>query len=347
VSTGKENKREANDWLRDRLLEAKQGLAMPHDKVTIQELVTELFKQYDVDGRKTKDDDERRWKLHLKPFFGACKAMDVTRAMIRQYIAERKTQKDFHDNFPKNATINRELSILREAYNLAVTDERLRHMPSFKKLLLDESGNVRRGFLKDNQYEALARETSAIGLWLRAMFEIYYAYGWRRSEPLENVSVRLLDFEHRTISIEHSKNGEGRTVKMTQKVFELLKACCEGKGENDFVFTREGGNVVKDFRESWKKATMAAGVPGLLVHDLRRTGARNMRRAGVDRDVIMKIGGWKTDSVFRRYNIVDEADLHEAATALDKKRETSQLSHNLPAKEKQPDSKQTQDATIQ
>ena len=72
-----------------------------------------------------------------------------------------------------------------------------------------------------------------------------------------------------------------------------------------------------------------------------------MRRAGVDRDVIMKIGGWKTDSVFRRYNIVDETDLHEAATALDKKRETSQLSHNLPANEKQPDSKQTQDAAIQ
>ena len=36
-------------------------------------------------------------------------------------------------------------------------------------------------------------------------------------------------------------------------------------------------------------------------------------------DLIMKVGGWKTDSVFRRY-IVDEADLHEAATVLDKKR---------------------------
>jgi integrase len=179
------------------------------------------------------------------------------------------------------------------------------------------------------------------------MFEIYYAYGWRLSEPLKNMRVRLLDFEHRTITIEHSKNGEGRTVKMTQNVFELLKACCDGKGENDFVFTREGGNPVKDFRESWKNATTAAGVPGLLVHELRHTGARNMRRAGVDRDVIMKIGGWKTDWVFRRYNIVDESDLHEAALALDQKQEKSQLGHNLPSKEKQPDSKQSQDATIQ
>ena len=32
----------------------------------------------------------------------------------------------------------------------------------------------------------------------------------------------------------------------------------------------------------------------------------------------------KTDSVFRRYNIVDEHDLEEAAQALDRKKEASQ-----------------------
>ena len=88
-------------------------------------------------------------------------------------------------------------------------------------------------------------------------------------------------------------------------------------------------------------------MPGLLIHDLRRTGARNMRRAGVDPHTIMKVGGWKTDSVFKRYNIIDERDLHEASAALDRKRDQSQISHNLPSKEKQPESKQQQDATIQ
>jgi len=45
------------------------------------------------------------------------------------------------------------------------------------------------------------------------------------------LSVRLLDFEHRTVSIEHSKNGEGRTVKMTQKLRELLEACVKTRME--------------------------------------------------------------------------------------------------------------------
>jgi hypothetical protein len=63
-------------------------------------------------------------------------------------------------------------------------------------------------FLKHDHYEALARETSNIGLWLRAIFEIYYGYGWRKNEPLKNMRVRMLDFEHRTITIDDSKNGD-------------------------------------------------------------------------------------------------------------------------------------------
>jgi len=56
-----------------------------------------------------------------------------------------------------------------------------------------------------------------------------------------------------------------------------------------------------------------------MFHDLRRTGARNLRRLGVSESVAMKIGGWKTASVFRRYDITDEADLADAAARLDQK----------------------------
>ena len=345
-STGKTIERDANNWLRQQTNPDNQGKAISNDKLKVNDLVVELFRQYDVDERKTKVDDERRWKLHLEPFFGACKALDATRGMIRQYIQQRRNETDHHGNLPKNATVNRELSILREAYSLAMKDERLRHAPSFKGLFLDESNNVRRGFLKDSQYEALATATANHGLWLRAMFEVYYSYGWRLNE-LPSMPIRQLDFESRTITIDTSKNGDGRTVKMTQKVFELLKACCEGKGENDYVFTRENGSEVKDFRGAWESATKAAGVPTLTVHDLRRTGARNLRRAGVDPHTIMKIGGWKTDSVFRRYNIIDEADLQEAADALDRKREKSQLRHSQPSEENQPKTTPPQSTVLQ
>ena len=74
----------------------------------------------------------------------------------------------------------------------------------------------------------------------------------------------------------------------------------------------------------WREACEAAGLPSLLFHDLRRTAvgadfgkgilaAYNMRLAGIDQSVRMKISGHKTSSMEARYNILDDADLKDAA----------------------------------
>lgn len=115
---------------------------------------------------------------------------------------------------------------------------------------------------------------------------LFHIYGWRRNEPLENMRVVCLDFSERTISLLDSKNNDGRVVAMTQKVFELLKACCNGKGKSDFAFPRADGSPVKDFRSAWKRITTRTA-----------TG--------------------KPDSVFRRYNIIDQNDIRDAMSKLE------------------------------
>src|ERR1019366_7699060 len=112
-----------------------------------------------------------------------------------------------------------------------------------------------------------------------------------------------------------------RVVRITSEVYQLLSACAAGKGPQDFVFTRDDGKPVFDFRTAWEHACERAGCPDLLFHDLRRTAARNLRRLGVSEGVVMRIGGWRSRNGFERYNIVDEQDLADAARRLDEKRE--------------------------
>ena len=73
---------------------------------------------------------------------------------------------------------------------------------------------------------------------------------------------------------------------------------------------------VKAFTKAWKNACRAAGCPGRIPHDLHRTAIRNMVRRGVPERVAMKLTGHKTRSVFERYNIVSDGDLHTAASRL-------------------------------
>lgn len=71
------------------------------------------------------------------------------------------------------------------------------------------------------------------------------------------------------------------------------------------------------YRQAFASACERAGVRGRWTHDLRRTVARNLRRAGVAESVCMSITGHETPSVFRRYAIVDGRDQETALAAVE------------------------------
>ena len=331
--------------------------------IPISELYYDVERDYVVQRRKSLTDIRIRWRLHLERVFASVPASDLTTAQISTYIARRLEEK------ATPATVNRELAVLKRSYMLGIRNGRLKFaarpfIPMLREL------NVRKGFVRDEQYAALARAAAAIGPWLRAMFELAFTYGWRVSE-LRVLRVSDIDMVERTIMLHpgSTKNGEGRLVFMTLTVYQVLGPLIAGKSADDKVFTRETRgkacivcrhaqlteielalssgatqqNVaeqfhigqtaisrhvnrarsaktllsVNGFRKSWKLATEAAGCPGLLFHDLRRSGVRNLVRAGVDPKVAMLITGHKTRSVFDRYQIINEADLKKATQMLD------------------------------
>lgn len=63
----------------------------------------------------------------------------------------------------------------------------------------------------------------------------------------------------------------------------------------------------------WK----AAGLPGLLLHDFRRSAVRNMVRRGVPQKTAMTISGHKQTRCSRGMNIISEADIADAARKIE------------------------------
>ncbi len=311
-SAEKESRREALDVLKDEILKHSAGESVDSHRVTVEALkegMMQTWKNLDKNPASV-EWAERCWK-HLLPYFGKMKANAVSSAAIRGYIEQRKAQKAM------NGTINRELSVLSSAFTLAYeeTPRRVSQKLSFTRL---PEPKGRQGFVEQKQYDALAAECKEP--FMRTMLALAYSFGFRKAELL-GLKVSDVDLLAGAVRLRTSKNGEPRQVNLTKEARQLLEACISGKGPEEAVFTRtelSGKRVpVSDFRGTWEAVTKAAGCPGLLFHDLRRSAVRNMVRAGIPEVVCMRISGHKTRAVFDRYNIVSERDLAEAARKLE------------------------------
>ena len=76
------------------------------------------------------------------------------------------------------------------------------------------------------------------------------------------------------------------------------------------------GHPIRSFYKAWKTASRAAGCPGRIVHDFRRTAVRNLERAGVPRSTAMRMVGHRTMEIYNRYAITDHAMLQEGSAKL-------------------------------
>ena len=98
-----------------------------------------------------------------------------------------------------------------------------------------------------------------------------------------------------------TKNREGRTfqyrdlVEVRGAIQALwIRQALKAKGIiAPHLFCRGGGQAIKSFYTRWDQACTAAGCPGRIPHDMRRTAVRNLNRAGVPETVAMKITGQK------------------------------------------------------
>jgi integrase len=230
-------------FLKKRLAEVATGdfCGPQAERIRVAELAEEMLREYRVNARKSLRLTEQRWNNHLLPFFGQLRAVDVTTDQINRYIEKRM-----------------EGAALKRAFYLGYrsSPRKVYHVPVFPRL---KENAPRKGFVQEIQYKALCSNCKEP--WMRTMVAIAYSFGFRRGELLQ-MRTQQVDLLNRTITLDPgtTKNGDGRTIKMTQEVYGALLECVRGKAPDDLLFTRKNGKPVRDFRGAWYSLCQKSGL---------------------------------------------------------------------------------------
>ena len=243
---------------------------------------------------------------HLRAAFTGWPATALTSEAVRQYQRTRRAAA------AAAATVNRETSALSRMLALAVRGGQLAQRPVFPERLVENG--PRQGFFEHAEYEAVRQHLPPP---YQDVLDFAYYSGWRKREILE---LRWGEVDAAggvvRLSPERSKTRVGRVLPISAPIRTVLaRRRAQRRGRDPLVFRRDTVTV-RAWRTAWPQACQRAGVPGRLLHDCRRTAARNLVRAGVPERVAMQLTGHRSRAIFDRYNIVQEAELHAAGARL-------------------------------
>jgi integrase len=348
VSAGK-TEGEAKRLLKKRLAQVETNTHTDSRNIRYEDLREALYQDYVVNGRKSLRRDGKGSPrldkvVRLDEFFEGYRASEIDADLIRKFIADQQARG------LSNGSINRSTSALRRMFYLAKENGKLRDVPTFPMV---KEARPRQGFFEREQYEKLFTELPD---YLRLPFAIGYFSGMREGEIL-GLEWSQIDFLRGVIQLRagETKNDEAREVPVIPQLRALLVVQHARRQPGcDYVcfkLDRKGHAMqVQGFRKAWYSSCIRAGlgrmVPvsdpesgealcakrqdrpngkaklkmtyeGMIFHDLRRSGARALVHAGVPEKVAMKIGGWKTRSVFDRYSIVSPKNVAEAGRKLE------------------------------
>jgi integrase len=317
VSTHETDRGKAATVLKNLLKDAgtPRFVAPAVQKVTFEDICDLLRRDHARRGNRSRIEYKLR---HLAEHFSGWPALRITTVEVEQYADARRA------SGAALATTNRELASLRRAFRLALRAGILPSMPTISTP--SEAGNERQGFLDLTdldgfltalrQHDAVAADCAEFAFLtcLRRCNVLAATWTWF---ALEVTAGHVVGGELRLPGTA-TKNKKALTLPLTGRLLALVDRRWRARlARSPLVFHRAGGERVIRFAGAWAAAAEETGRPAFLFHDLRRSGARALRRLGVDELTIMALGGWKTRSMFARYSIVDTQDLADAQAKLD------------------------------
>ena len=297
ISTGTSDKGLAEAILakvRVQVVEGKFFENLIAEDHTFEEMMDRYLKECSASKSPKSAIRDRGSLSHLLPVFGDMVLTGITPKLLASY----KTQRRLEQAAP--ATINKELQLVRHAFNLAVREwEWCRENPMHRVSMEKMHNEVDRWLTPDEE----DRLMTASSPWLREFIVFALNTGMRQGEIL-NLQWQDVDFTRGTLVVMKSKNGTRRTIPLNATVYALLAAKQAAMGAaKGRVFTTPRGNELKVrfLGREFSEARDRAGVPDFRFHDLRHTFATRLVQRGIDLYKVQRLLGHKTSHMTQRY----------------------------------------------
>ncbi len=234
---------------------------------------------------------------HFNDFMGDKQASEVSPRDLERYKSSRR--ECLHGGNPiTGATINREMAILKTAFNKAIEWGLLESNPVERVKFFSEKDRGRTRYLSTDEK---AKLLAILSPELRRFVIVALKTGMRAGEIL---GLKWLDIDSNAnqIVVRKSKSGRMRFIPLHSDVAEVLRSLPK---HGEFVFSDKHGE--RYGRSSWirtqfERALEQAGIRDFHVHDLRHTFASELIMKGADLKTVSELLGHSSTRMTERYS---------------------------------------------
>lgn len=274
----------------------KVGYGFERPRVRLSELIQDFLELHAKHSKITWETDEKRLRA-IKRHFGDVLVHEITAARLEEYRVSRLGEG------ASKSTVNRELSLLKTAFNKAIEWGKISDNPIKKIKFYSEKENARTRYLDQDEK---VRLLTACPIPTKRIVFFALNTGMRQGEIL-GLRWKDIDYKANVIAIKHSKAGRPRYVSMNTELTEMLKSM---PSVSEYVFgsgDSSGQPKWGLYHNFFERAVRQAKIADFCFHDLRHTFASDLVMKGADLKTVSELLGHATMRMTERYSHLSPA----------------------------------------
>ena len=190
------------------------------------------------------------------------------------------------------STFNKYLSFMSSVIQTAINDWGI-YFPSnpCRSMKREKESKPRTRVLDESEQTELLEACSLVNnIYLKPMVEFSIETAIRQGELLK-IKYNNISLKNRTLLLTDTKNGEDRTIPLSEKAFLILQSQPRQFDGRVFPLTR---NQVK---HSWKEALKKTKIEGFRWHDIRRHACSMLFEKGLSVPEVQLMSGHKDPKI--------------------------------------------------